>query len=96
MLKSAFRGLITLPALGDQALDFPPFVLRIGIFLFDFTRNEQYAFFRDFEDDRGALLKAQMFRIGAGTVTWPLDVILATSVISMKSPYILTSILCLR
>ena len=49
------RGFVGLTAFGDQAFDFPPFLLAVGIFLFDFTRHEKDALIRDLEDHGGTL-----------------------------------------
>ena len=71
MIAGPLRGLITLTALGDQAFAFPPLLLSVGIFLFDFTRHEEDALIRDLKDHCGTLFKFKMPRMGAGTVTCP-------------------------
>ena len=55
MLASPRSGFIALAAFGDQAFDFPPFLLAVGVFLFDFTRHEKDALIRDLEDHGGTL-----------------------------------------
>ena len=46
-------GFIALAAFGDQALNLPPFLLAVGIFLFDFAGHEKDALGRDLEDHGG-------------------------------------------
>src|SRR4030042_7184862 len=59
MFPDRLRGFIAFPPFGDQAFDFGPFLLRIGISLCDFAREEEYALISHLKNNRRAFLKVE-------------------------------------